>query len=504
MANVNIGPGGGGSTVAKDIATDTIAAVEHQLVKVEFGAAGAATQVSAAAPLPVVPATEQAGVGVGAAADAEAAANGSVIGILKRLRTLLNGGLPAALGAGGGVKVDGSGTALPVSIAATVTVDTELPAAAALTDAFANPTAPAVADFIMGWNGATWDRLKSTPANGLVVDVSRVQGTVTVGSHAVTNAGTFAVQDSEKVADNAAFTDGTTKVQPAGYIFDEVAGTALTENDAAAARIDAKRAQIGVIEDATTRGQRAAVSAAGRLAVDASGVAVPVTDNAGSLTVDAPVGTPVFVRLSDGTAAIATLPVSIAATVTVDTELPAAAALADAAANPTSPMVAGANLVYNGATWDRARGDIANGLDVDVTRLPALVTGAALVGRVSLDPQTANGLSISRVISNASTNGTSVKASAGQVYTIIATNINAAVRYLKLYNKASAPTVGTDTPVLTIAIPGNAAGAGIVIDTGGIGAEFATGIALALTTGAADSDTGAVAANEIICQLLYK
>lgn len=40
--------------------------------------------------------------------------------------------------------------------------------------------------------------------------------------------------------------------------------------------------------------------------------AVPVTDNSGSLTVDAPVGTPVFVRLSDGSSAISTLPVSLA------------------------------------------------------------------------------------------------------------------------------------------------------------------------------------------------
>lgn len=40
--------------------------------------------------------------------------------------------------------------------------------------------------------------------------------------------------------------------------------------------------------------------------------ALPITDNSGSLTVDAPVGTPVFVRLSDGSAAIATLPVSLA------------------------------------------------------------------------------------------------------------------------------------------------------------------------------------------------
>jgi hypothetical protein len=55
------------------------------------------------------------------------------------------------------------------------------------------------------------------------------------------------------------------------------------------------------------------------LKVDASGVAVPVTDNAGSLTVDAPVATPVFVRLSDGSAAIAALPVTDnAASLTVD------------------------------------------------------------------------------------------------------------------------------------------------------------------------------------------
>jgi hypothetical protein len=38
---------------------------------------------------------------------------------------------------------------------------------------------------------------------------------------------------------------------------------------------------------------------------------IPVTDNSGSLTVDAPVATPVFVRLSDGAAAITTLPVSM-------------------------------------------------------------------------------------------------------------------------------------------------------------------------------------------------
>jgi len=68
------------------------------------------------------------------------------------------------------------------------------------------------------------------------------------------------------IVDNAAFTDGTTRLMPGGYIFDEVAGTALTENDAAAARIDGKRAQVITIEDATTRGQRLIITAGGAMA----------------------------------------------------------------------------------------------------------------------------------------------------------------------------------------------------------------------------------------------
>ncbi len=63
----------------------------------------------------VVTAVESSATALGTAADAEATGNGGAIAVLKRLRTLLAGGLPAALGAGGGLKVDGSGTALPVS-----------------------------------------------------------------------------------------------------------------------------------------------------------------------------------------------------------------------------------------------------------------------------------------------------------------------------------------------------------------------------------------------------
>lgn len=107
-----------------------------------------------------------------------------------------------------------------------------------------------------------------------------------------------------------------------------------------------------------------------------------------------------------------------------------------------------------------------------------------------------------RLLSAASTNATNIKAFAGAVGFIYAVNLNAAIRYLKLYNKASSPTVGTDTPIATLPIPASTTGAGFMISMPG-GVAFTTGISFALTTGAADSDTAAVAANEIFLFLGY-
>ncbi len=107
-----------------------------------------------------------------------------------------------------------------------------------------------------------------------------------------------------------------------------------------------------------------------------------------------------------------------------------------------------------------------------------------------------------KLIAAGSTNATSVKASAGNLYSIVAIGLTANVRYLKLYNKASSPTVGTDVPVMTIPIPGNTQGAGVSIPFS-MGVNFGTGIALAITTGAADADTGAVTASDVIINLTY-
>ena len=82
------------------------------------------------------------------------------------------------------------------------------------------------------------------------------------------------------------------------------------------------------------------------------------------------------------------------------------------------------------------------------------------------------------LVSAATTNATSLKATPGSLGSIICGNIGTTVAYLKLYNKASAPTVGTDVPVHTIMIPGNTAGAGFAYPIPA-GLSFSTGIAFA-------------------------
>lgn len=115
-------------------------------------------------------------------------------------------------------------------------------------------------------------------------------------------------------------------------------------------------------------------------------------------------------------------------------------------------------------------------------------------GTVTANQGTFTAPTPSNISSAASTNATSIKTSAGTVYSITASNTGAAAAFVKLYNKASAPTVGTDVPVLTIPIPAS----GIVnIPFGTTGHRFATGIALAITNLAADSDATAVAAAQV-------
>jgi hypothetical protein len=426
--------GGGGSAVTIADGADVAQGTKADAAWV----AGDGTVISllkkiASAGGSAVSVADGADVAQGTTTDASSA--NTVIGLLKNIKAALAGTLTV-----GSHNVTNAGTFA-------VQADTELPAAAALADAAGNPTAPATGAFGMLWNGASWDRAPGTAAAGMKVQSGQLPAALAAGGGLKIEgvAGGVVVPIGNPSNLDVAL---STRLKPADTL---AAVTAITN-------------------------------------------AVHVDDNAGSLTVDAPVGTPAFVRLSDGAAAIATLPVSIAATQAVNEAQVGGTATDTNSGNKS----AGTQRVVL-ATDQPA---LTNALKVDGSAVTQPVSGTV---KANVEPETAGGLTIgpasgAKLISAATTNATSVKASAGQVYGWYIYNANAAVRYLKLYNKASSPTVGTDVPVMVIPIPPGAAAN--VEFTNGI--AFGTGIALALTTGVADADTGAVAANEIVVNLLFK
>jgi hypothetical protein len=86
----------------------------------------------------------------------------------------------------------------------------------------------------------------------------------------------------------------------------------------------------------------------------------------------------------------------------------------------------------------------------------------------------------------------------------VLSNVHATVAaYVKLYDKATAPTVGTDTPKMTILVP-LAGSVVLTLSEVGEGIDFANGIGIGATTGAADNDTTAPTANNVIANIFYR
>ena len=152
------------------------------------------------------------------------------------------------------------------------------------------------------------------------------------------------------------------------------------------------------------------------------------------------------------------------------------------------------------------------GFQADEASIDSVDEGDAGAARMTLDrkvitqpqPHTAGGLSIFRSLDLDETEE-DVKTSAGQVYAVWFSNMATTTRFLKFYNATAANvTVGTTTPVLTLALPGNSSDdiSGVFSSTMGI--AFDTAITVAATTGLADNDTGAPAANDVICNVFYK
>jgi hypothetical protein len=127
------------------------------------------------------------------------------------------------------------------------------------------------------------------------------------------------------------------------------------------------------------------------------------------------------------------------------------------------------------------------------------VSGTVTVTSTRITPNAADGHSSHyHLISAASTNDTLVLTGARAIGLITATNINVAARYLKIYNKATAPT-SADTPIMTILLP-----PGQTVVVGGTSPiRVPLGLGIRLTTGIAIADTAAVAASEHAVSIAY-
>lgn len=121
--------------------------------------------------------------------------------------------------------------------------------------------------------------------------------------------------------------------------------------------------------------------------------------------------------------------------------------------------------------------------------VPTLANGNQIIGGVYIG----TGLAASAITatSAATTNATSASGSPRSLQEVTVSNPSASAVYLKFFNKASAPTVGTDVPILTIPV---AATATVGMQFGANGKRFTVGLAWALTGAFAATDTTAVAA----------
>lgn len=118
---------------------------------------------------------------------------------------------------------------------------------------------------------------------------------------------------------------------------------------------------------------------------------------------------------------------------------------------------------------------------------------------VSQTPATSGGLSTWHLVSAASTNATVIKGSAGQVYGWYLYNSNASSRKVAFHNTASTPTAGASV-FFSLVLPPNS-GANVAFPSG---IAFSTGIAVTMVTGNADTDATAVASGDIIANIFYK
>lgn len=318
------------------------------------------------------------------------------------------------------------------------------PAAFASADNIAAQTATALHGLTYIWSGTDWDRWNGAVSQSGTWNITNISGTISLPTGAATEASVDGLEGGLGASADAAATVGST-------------GSANSKLRLITSQLDAIQTAVQLIDNM----------------VSGSGVNISQINGV----------TPLMGAGNTGTG-------SHRVTEATDSQLSAGVgATGDAAATAGGTGSINSKLRL-----------MSSQLDSLSTNLSSLLTSSQLVD----DDQT--GASVHYRTSAGSTEDEhEVKGSAGRLFSITATNTNAAVRYLRCANQVAASTTpGTTTVLLGLAIPGATTGAGFTTNFGPMGIAFSTGLTCWLVTGAADTDVAEVAANEIKVIYSYK
>lgn len=357
----------------------------------------------------------------------------------------------------------------------TVVVDSELPAAAALSDNAGNPTAPAVAAHLMVWDSTAWDRLLGSSVDGVLVNLGAnndvtIASTVNVSGSTVhlgtgtNNIGT--VHNSSVTVSNVVTVNST------GGVY-SVSGSTVSVSGSTVSVSGSSVTLNGVTTDAGLP-----VRIMGSTTLSVSGSTISVSGSTVSVS-----GSTVSVSGSsvtlNGVTTDAGLPVRIMGSTTLSVSG------STLSVSGSTVSVSGSTLSVSGSTVS-----VING-STFLVQPQAYTSGGA-------DPYSF--LTTTAAVST----GVPVKASAGQVYTVDMFNTSSTPVYVRLYNQTTTPASTDDANIKWRGIvPGSTAGAGFV-KAWPLGLAFGTGIGIRWSAGIADTDTTVLTSSPTYGNVGYK
>lgn len=272
---------GSGTTVA----ADDIGGVKFQRIKLIHGADGTNDgDVASGNPLPVVQADA-------ATETTLASLDGKVTAVDTDNVTVSGSALPT--GAATSAKQDTGNTLLGTIDTSTAATSTVLGAKDDAKSTATDTTAISIMSV-----------LKQVSAS-IQAAAASLSGTLTVGSHAVTNAGTFAVQEADGAnttlgskADNKSTATDTTAIT-AMSVWKQISSSVQAIASSVAGTLTV--ATHAVTQSGTWTVQPGNTANTTAWKVDGSAVTQPVSDAGGSITVDAPLSTPIFTTITPST-----------------------------------------------------------------------------------------------------------------------------------------------------------------------------------------------------------